>query len=77
MVAGFNAAMVTGFYCCHGCCVCCGVSSSEFFADNKHCYDTAFNVALKFVDFVLHCNSKKLCPWVISLLFAGRHLYFL
>lgn len=38
----------------------CGVSSSEFFADNKHCYDTAFNVALKFVDFVLHCNSKQI-----------------
>lgn len=79
-VAGFDVAMVAGFYCCHGCCVCCcqGCSctclrfskclfpSSELFADNeKNCYDTAFNVALKFVEFLLHCKSCKLCPRVI------------
>lgn len=46
-IAGFDAALVAGFYCCHGCCVCCcqGCSclrflkclfpSSEFFADNE------------------------------------------
>lgn len=58
MVVGFNVVMVIGFYCCYGCCVCCGVFSFEFFVDNKYCYDMVFNVVLKFVDFVLYCNLK-------------------
>lgn len=58
MVIGFNVVMVIGFYCCYGCCVCCGVFSFEFFVDNKYCYDMVFNVVLKFVDFVLYCNLK-------------------
>lgn len=77
MVVGFNVVMVIGFYCCYGCCVCCGVFSFEFFVDNKYCYDMVFNVVLKFVDFVLYCNLKKLCLWVIFLFLVGRYLYFL
>lgn len=89
-IAGFDAAVVAGFYCCHGCCVCCcqGCSclwflkclfpSSEFFADNEKIAIIRL-LMLLWSSLTLYCTviQANCVQSSFSLLLAGRHLNFL